>query len=528
MASKPRAGTAAKPEAAGLSRPRLTLPAMEAFSTTLRTLVINVAVLLGLLLVVPVIVSQFWRNQVLIEPISVPPNLAMTGLTPEVAANRLWDGLERVKAESRTQKAGITAVPNSQRVDFSIPDSGLSIDSLIFHIRQFFNAYETKIGGEFRCADAACSPEGISLRLRIARQDVDIVQLPAMGAIGEDDYFREAASGVLEVLDPFIAIAADVETQPANAIVLARRLIRSHHPDAKWAHNLVGNIHINGQDFPAAIAEYQAALAIDPDFLAARTNLGDALRLSGDRDGARAAYREAQRRDKDDIHAYEGMADLLAEEGKPQEAVAQLQLAADAAPLDPRFYAKAGAVQFKAGDLAASKTLLHKALEIDPGYTEALAVLAGLYLIEQDYVSAERLYRDAADYAPDDAQAQGEHARILLITQDYDGAVARSDKAIALAPAEPLHRLRRAQALALLQRHDDAVEELLRARKLAPEDSEILYALGMSYAALDRPSEALAAYRTFLALAPEGMEADIVARLIPGLEEQSAAQASKG
>ena len=69
---------------------------------------------------------------------------------------------------------------------------------------------------------------------------------------------------------------------PLRATILARRLIRSHHPDAHWAHNLIGNIRVNADDLPGAVAEYRAALVIRSDFGIARSNLGDALRRSGE------------------------------------------------------------------------------------------------------------------------------------------------------------------------------------------------------------------------------------------------------
>ncbi len=99
------------------------LPQLAAFSGDVRTLLVNLTILLIIIVVVPVIGGQFLRTQVLIEPLSIPEPMLATGLTPEVAANRLWDGIQQVTREGNSAKGAIAAIPETQRVDFSIPDS---------------------------------------------------------------------------------------------------------------------------------------------------------------------------------------------------------------------------------------------------------------------------------------------------------------------------------------------------------------------------------------------------------------------
>lgn len=133
------------------------VPAMARLSTDLRTLCVNAFLLLAVVTLVPVIAAQFTRTQVLIEPIAVPAALAARGLDGTAAANHLWDGIYQAMNAAATSKSGISAIPAAERVDFSIPDSGVSIDALIYYIRQFFHGYETRISGDLSCADDACA-----------------------------------------------------------------------------------------------------------------------------------------------------------------------------------------------------------------------------------------------------------------------------------------------------------------------------------------------------------------------------------
>ncbi|MDP3899423.1 MAG: tetratricopeptide repeat protein, partial [Mesorhizobium sp.] len=324
---------------------RLSLPGLESWSTNIRTVLLNLFFLVIVIVLVPLLIGQFRRDQVIIEPIAVPEALAGRGLTAEVVASRIWDGLSDVMMAANTSKESIAALPDNRRVEFSFPDSGLSIESLVFHVRRLFNAYETRIAGEFVCGDGECLPAQMRLRLRVVRDGVDIVDLPPMGERPERAYFADAASGILTVLDPFVAIAAASEAEPLKATILARRLIRSHHKDAKWAHNLVGLIRGRAGEQAAAIEEFRAAIALDPDFLPARNNLGGALLRSGDVAGARAEYEEVRRRDPKNVFAAEGFAELALAAGDRTAAVAHYLDAAEWDPVNPRYFTKAGRIE---------------------------------------------------------------------------------------------------------------------------------------------------------------------------------------
>jgi tetratricopeptide (TPR) repeat protein len=496
-------------------RERLSLPGLESWSTNIRTVLLNLFFLIIVIILVPLLIGQFRRDQVIIEPIAVPESLAARGLTAEVSASRIWDGLADVKLAARTAKDSIAALPDARRVEFSFPDSGLSIESLVFHVRRLFNAYETRIAGEFICDTAECSAEGMRLRLRVIRDNVELVDLPPIGATEERDYFRDAASGILSVLDPFVAIAAASEAEPLKATILARRMIRSHHKDAKWAHNLVGLIRFNTGDTTAAIAEYRAALALDPAFLPARTNLGNALEATGDLAAAKAEYAEAKRLEPKNIYATEGFAEIALAEGDADAAVKLYLEAAEAAPVDPRYPTKAGRILLAQGKSDEGVAQLSRALELDPGYLPAFAELAAMHLVKGDHKAAERLYRDAADYAPTDADAQSSHGRMLAITGDFAGAEIRYAKAVELMPSSAAYRLELARVLQRLTRHAEALAQLDEARKLDPDNADIWMSLGDSYRDTGKNPDAVAAYKKYLELAtPDAYMRPVAERFI--------------
>lgn len=497
----------------------------------MRTVVVNLVLLVVVLMAVPLIATQAARDQVLLEPISVPEALQATGLTPEVAANRLSDALHQIIREADTAKASINVMPEGQRVSFDIPESGISVDALISYARKFFNLHETAIGGEFRCGDAACSPALVSLRLRVHGRAVEVIDLPPMRRSTEAEYWRNAASKVMAELDPFTALAADAALHPSRAATLARRLIVSDHADAKWAHNVLGNVRRNAGAAEDAIAEYRAALTIDANFAPALANMAGVLAEQGRFDEAEPFVKK--------LASVAPSGALVAEvRGDLSRVQAQLDAARDwylkafeSDPLNARYQSKAANMLLAAGRTEEGLTLARAAFDLSPGDPLPLGLLAGYYAGQGDFVALEKLYRDAAEFSPENAAFQAQHADLLIISKDYAGALERIDQALLVDEGNIKYRLSRADALAALGRHEDALLDLELATQRDPGNAEVIYARAKSLAALNRNDEALVAYRQYLVLQPDGPQAEVARAIIrlqdsPPAETPSASEAS--
>ena len=360
-------------------------------TSDLRMLLINVALLSLFLLIVPVVAVQFLHSQVIIQPFPVPTALAARGLTPDVAANRLWDGLHEEEIRAGTSKQAIAALPTNQRVDFAIPDSGVSIDSLVYYVRQFFHTYQTRISGEFRCGDAACSPDGVSLRIRVMRDKLDIIQMPPIGTESEADYFRDAAARVLDLLDPFTAAAARAETDPDAALAEAERMVRMHHPDAVWAANLIGNIKLRQGDAAGAVVAYRNALSLKPDFAVAATNLGVALVAAGQLDEAGKVFDGLAATDGDDKFLALGRSKLAQARGDVAGAVALLMQAEALDPGTAKYFFLAGEAEFRAGQMAKATDDARQALEVAPGDYGSVVLMSAIDASQGSFDKAEEV-----------------------------------------------------------------------------------------------------------------------------------------
>lgn len=443
------------------------LPRLETMTTALRTMVINLGFLAVLILMVPSVAGQFSRSQVIIEPIVVPTAIARQGLKPDVVANRLWDGLSDFAATASVARQSIVTIPNSQVVQFSLPSAGFSIDSLFAQVRHVLGIFETRISGELTCSTPECTRDGLKLRLRVTRDTSEVIDLAPMGERSERDYFREAAAAVFGVLDPFVAIAAMAEIEPLRATILARQLVRAGHPDAKWAHNLIGDIAFSNGNIEAAMAEFRAALAIDPQFSVAQNNLGFALLAVGDTEAARAEFDQVEARDPRNVGSARGFAAIALSAGDFRQAVDRFIVASQRDPLEPEHLVQAGQYSFEAGDIEGAERYLREALAIDPGDLDALRILGDHYLKTGRRPSAEKLYRDWADYDPESAPARFALGNVRLASRDYAGALAYYDEAVSLGDATPETQAARAEALRGLGRDAEA-DAIIAAEPVEP------------------------------------------------------------
>jgi tetratricopeptide (TPR) repeat protein len=453
-ASSPK--PAAKPTAAAppeQPRRRLALPSLDTGATLLRKIILNVVFVLAATLFIAVMIGQFLYDQVVIEPIAVPKALIQEGLTPEVAASRLWDGLRDAQLRARTSKASLSAIPDSQRIQFALPDVGLSLDSIVRQTRQFLNLHQTRIGGEIICNTDACAPGDMQLRLRVLKGTNEVIDLPPMDGSDQRSYFTNAAVQVLTVLDPFVAISAIADAQPVRATALARRLVRQHHADAKWAHNLIGNLESNAEDYHRAASEYRAALALDPNFLIAKINLARALRQSGALDASEEAYDTLLASHPDNAQVMEGIAEL-----------------------------RLGQIEEARGRHDEALAWYAQALEIDPSYALAVEPVFIHRASTGDLVGAEALMGAAARYQPLDADAQALHAAALGFLGRQSEALDAFDRALAITPNDFDLLYQSARTLQDLGRMPEAIERFTRAIAASPYDPSARFGRGATYA----------------------------------------------
>ncbi|HEY1876377.1 MAG TPA: hypothetical protein VGG66_02870, partial [Rhizomicrobium sp.] len=229
----------------------------------LATAVVGIVVAAGLALMVW---DASHSRGLLIEPFSVPPDMANRGLTGEVVAAQLLDRLAILEKSESSRSTQSYANNWGNDIKVEIPETGVSISELQRFLRGWLG-HDTRISGEvYRTAT------GIAVTARAGSNGATFT-----GAEYDlDALVQECAEHVFESTQPYrYANFLDRNYNPvgaqdrvARATAIYRKLIAGDDPvERAWAWNGLGTIEFNFyQDNRTASAYYRKALATVPDF----------------------------------------------------------------------------------------------------------------------------------------------------------------------------------------------------------------------------------------------------------------------
>lgn len=471
---------------------------------TARSIFLNLLAVLAVVLALPILVRELMINRIVIAPLAMPPRLAEAGLSGDVAANRLWDAWSKLNAEVAVAKETRDVLPSSQRIQFQIPDSGLSFDSLIHHLRAFFGIDETTVSGEFVCTADPCDLANAALRLRVVGHDLSIITLDPVGTTPLDLYWREAITEVLLRLDPVRGIMATSLGNEERAIAELRKLVRANHPDKQWALVFAAVLLGNSGDTQGALASLDEATMRDPSFALAHAERASLLLKTEDIEGARTAVATALQLAPQDARNHMRLAQIEVKAKAFDKAFAAYAQAAKLQPNWPQIPLGLGGAHYAKGDLAAAKAAFRTAIEIDPDFLDARQLLALLASAEGDAAEALKQQRAVALLKPNDAQVQSDLAAALELSGDMKATEESYQRAISLAPDNALFH----KQLGLLRqkqlRHAAALTSLERAADLDPRLEDIWFAIGDAQLALGRLTDAREAYTRYVREQPNG------------------------
>ena len=164
---------------------------------------------------------------------------------------------------------------------------------------------------------------------------------------------------------------------------------------------------------PEAIAQYEAALVKRPGYPEAGFNLGLALAESGRIPEAIARFEETLRLRPDYAEARDNLGNALTRAGRLPEAIGQFQQALRLQPGDPNTHYNYGVALWEAGRIPEAIAQYETALRCRPDYYEAHANLGAALANEGRLAEAIAQFAAAVRLRPDSARAQGNLGRAL-------------------------------------------------------------------------------------------------------------------
>jgi len=255
-----------------------------------------------------------------------------------------------------------------------------------------------------------------------------------------------------------------------------------------------------------AIAEYRAALDVEPEYSDALLALGQLqLSLGQAKDALRSFIRLSELEPaRGQPHFFIGL--VYASQGAYERAEFEMRLALEREP-DPVTRFNLALAQARQGKWDAARQTLTPLLAQMPDNVAAHRLLATVDVERHDAAGALREFESAARLRPREARSYLDLGNFLAGAAEYDAARAALEKAIALSPDDPrAAQLALAHADHALGRDQDALP-LLDAvlARTSPGDAAELDALalrGLSHEQLQQYPEAERDYRALVAAAP--------------------------
>jgi protein O-mannosyl-transferase len=208
----------------------------------------------------------------------------------------------------------------------------------------------------------------------------------------------------------------------------------AHAPNNPRAHSNLGNALLAGGQATEAIAEYQSALALQPDYADAENNLGHALLQNGQAIDALPHLERAARAKPNSVEVLTNLGRALVQTGRTTEAITRYRRALTLNPNAAGARYNLANAEFKLGDYAAATQSYERVLQADAKNCDARFNLAATLLRLNRPDDAIAQYERLLELSPNDAMAHAELANVLAHVGHRAEAIAHFEAALRLQP----------------------------------------------------------------------------------------------
>ncbi|MGI2902315.1 tetratricopeptide repeat protein [Tolypothrix sp. VBCCA 56010] len=262
-----------------------------------------------------------------------------------------------------------------------------------------------------------------------------------------------------------------------------------------------------GGDFLGAIASFDKAIEIKPDYHEAWNNRGGALVNLGRYSDAIASFDKAIEIKPDYHEAWYNRGVALGKLGQFEEAIASFDKAIEIKPDDDSAWINRGLVLHILGEFEEAIASFDKAIEIKPDDDSAW-YFRGVTLVNLGrYSDAIASYNKAIEIKPDYHEAWYNRGMALDNLGQFEEAIASYDKAIEIKPDLYEAWYNRGGALFDLGRHSDAITSYNKTIEIKPDYHEAWRNRGRALFYLGQFEEAIASYDKAIEIKPDFYEA---------------------
>ena len=264
-------------------------------------------------------------------------------------------------------------------------------------------------------------------------------------ALNEKGRFAEAQALCRKVLQVqprhsnaliLLGLIALQQSELNVAVDLLRRATMAN-PQSVVARSNLGNAYYLLNNFEQAIASYDIAIALKPDFADAYYNRGTALRGLRQHEAAIESFERAIALNPHYVQAYNNRGNSLRDLGRQVAAIASYEQALAIKPDLAEAYNNRGTALRDLKQFEPALASLNRAIELKPDYAEAYNNRGNTLRDLRQYEAAGASYDAAIELLPDYADAYNGRATLLYELKQYEAAISNYEQVIALKRSPP-------------------------------------------------------------------------------------------
>lgn len=261
-----------------------------------------------------------------------------------------------------------------------------------------------------------------------------------------------------------------------------------------------GEEFLRSRQFDQAIAQFQAALELDPSSAGLHDRLGVVYVGKGDGNRALAEFRESVRLNPRLSDAWSNLGLLLLRTGQAQQALDALRRASQIEPDSAAIHYRLGLALSTGGQAQEAVRDFLAALKLQPDFPEAANDLGAALARLGRSTEAIARFRQALALRPAYPEAHYNLGLAELEGGDAASAIVEFRQAIALRPGYTAARLKLGEALEQVRNWTEAAAEFQAVLAADPSSADGHYNLGRSDLELKRRPDAIAEFQRAIQL----------------------------
>jgi len=279
------------------------------------------------------------------------------------------------------------------------------------------------------------------------------------------------------------------------------------NPSSYSAHNGLGLIYTQNNQYDKAVSEFLEAIKIKPDYFTAYYNLATAYEKFGFHDKALEVYESIKNTKYYSDEIMFGIAESYQNRGLTEEAVNKYNEVLKINPSHAKAHNNLGCLYLGMGRTAEAAAEFKKAVNASESYFEGYYNLGTVKMKESSYAEALELFNKVLKIKPDYARAYSSIGDIYSAKGDFEKAIGFYRKAITFDAkiADIYNNL--ASAYNNTSRYGEAVELFKKALEMEPGHAIAHNGLGVAYWGIGRKEDAMREIKKALEINPGLIEA---------------------